>query len=198
MQEKFTGRREQAAKFDVLIEEFLLRFEHENDRAKTMYMKAFLATLTRDAFLGIPLHIREYGSLTEVINALKNAITDSSKITRLRKQTGFLMWKKEQSLVEFFAEVDNKVAAAPFTLYTDISAVDERNCSPAMQFEPELAAKVHYAVAAAPKGALYNALKQVPLEWERDRVGYKAGVMKGHIGMIMIETAAGANILMGT
>uniref|UniRef100_A0A0M3I603 Aldedh domain-containing protein n=1 Tax=Ascaris lumbricoides TaxID=6252 RepID=A0A0M3I603_ASCLU len=99
---------------------------------------------------------------------------------------------------EFFAEVDKKVAAAPFTLYTDISAVDERNCSPAMQFEPELAAKVHYAVAAAPKGALYNALKQVPLEWERDRVGYKAGVMKGHIGMIMIETAAGANILMGT
>uniref|UniRef100_A0A0M3IIP7 Peptidase A2 domain-containing protein n=1 Tax=Ascaris lumbricoides TaxID=6252 RepID=A0A0M3IIP7_ASCLU len=36
-----------------------------------------------------------------------------------------------------------------------------------LSFESELAARVHYAVAAAPRGALYNALKQAAVEWER-------------------------------
>lgn len=85
--EKPAGKGAQAAKFDDFIEEFLLRFEHETDRTNTTYLKAFLGGIFRDAFLGIPLHIRECGSFNVVINALKHAITDSSKTTHLHKET---------------------------------------------------------------------------------------------------------------
>ncbi|VDK42443.1 unnamed protein product [Gongylonema pulchrum] len=176
---KYSGKGERnEAKFNDFIEEFKMRYGYETEATKIRYLHSYLTGLALDSFLGIPTHVREKGTFEEVVHSLRKATVDSSRITRIELQNNLskMEWRKGQPLIELFAHIDRRVAAAyPGSIYSDPYFIDEK-CGIAIQalrVNEDLATGFITAVSQTKNGELYKGLKIVALEYERARKSVK-------------------------